>query len=80
MIIKEISPVAYQLSLPLMWGIHDVFHTFLLSPYHEMTQHGPNFSQPPPDLVEGEAEYEVEAIRNHRSFRHSYALQYLIKW
>jgi hypothetical protein len=43
-IIKEVSPVAYQLSLPMTWGIHDVFHSSLLSPYHEMTQHGPNFS------------------------------------
>jgi hypothetical protein len=34
-IIKEISPVAYQLRLPTAWGIHDVFHASLLSPYHE---------------------------------------------
>jgi hypothetical protein len=79
-IIKEVSPVVYQLSLTMMWGIHDVFHASLLSPYHEMTQHGLNFSRPPPDLIKGEAEYEVEAIRNHRHFRHSCALQYLIKW
>jgi hypothetical protein len=32
-IIREISPVVYQLSLPMMWGIHDVFHSSLLSPY-----------------------------------------------
>jgi hypothetical protein len=31
--------------------------------------HGPNFSQPSPDLIGGEEEYEVEAILNH-----------LIKW
>jgi hypothetical protein len=43
-IIKEISPVAYQLRLPVAWGIHDVFHVSLLSPYREMTAHGPNFS------------------------------------
>jgi hypothetical protein len=61
-IIKEVSPVAYQLNLPLMWGIHDIFHASLLSPYHETTQHGPNFSWPPLDLIEGEAEYEVKAI------------------
>jgi hypothetical protein len=65
-IIKEVSPVAYQLSLPMMWGIHDMFHASLLSPYYEMmTQHGPNFLRPPPDLINGEAEYEVEAIWNH---------------
>jgi hypothetical protein len=43
-IIKEISPVAYQLRLPMAWGIHNVFHALLLSPYHETTAHGPNFS------------------------------------
>jgi hypothetical protein len=79
-IVKEVSPVAYQLDLPAAWGIHDVFHTSLLSPYHKMTQHRPNFTWPPLDLTEGKAEYEVEAIRNHRNFRCSHALQYLIKW
>jgi hypothetical protein len=70
-IIREVSPMAYQLNLPMMWGIHDVFHMSLLSPYHEMTQHRLNFTQPPPELIEGEEGYEVEAIRNHRNFRQS---------
>ena len=43
-IIKEISPVAYKLKLPVSWNIHDVFHASLLSPYHETAAHGPNFS------------------------------------
>jgi hypothetical protein len=73
-ITKEVSPMAYQLELPVMWGIHDIFHASLLSPYHETTQHGPNFTWPPPDLIEGVAEYEVEAIRNHRNFGRSHAL------
>ena len=59
-IIKEISPVAYQLQLPPSWNIHPVFHTSLLSSYSKMPLHGPNFSQPPPDLIENEEEYEVE--------------------
>jgi hypothetical protein len=79
-IIKEVSPMAYQLNLPVTWGIHDVFYASLLSPYHEMTQYGPNFLRPPPDLIKGEAEYEVKAIKNHRNFRRSHTLQYLIKW
>jgi hypothetical protein len=79
-IIKEVSPVAYQLDLPMTWGIHNMFHTSFLSPYHKTAQHGPNFSWPPPDLIMGEAEYEVKAIWNHQSFGHSHALQYLIKW
>jgi hypothetical protein len=64
-IIREISPVAYQLKLPVAWGIHDVFHTSLLSPYHETTTHGPNFSQTPPELIDGEEEYQVEQIIGH---------------
>jgi hypothetical protein len=42
--------VVYQLKLPVAWGIHDVFHMSLLSPYRETTTHGPNFSRPPPEL------------------------------
>src|SRR6266704_2789696 len=79
-ITKEVSPVAYQLGLPPTWTIHDVFHASLLSPYSETTAHGPNYSRPPPDLIAGEAEYEVEQIRSHRRHGRARTLQYLIKW
>ncbi len=79
-ITKEISPVAYQLALPANWRIHDMFHTSLLNPYHETNAHGPNFTRPPPDLIEGEEEFEVERIVSHRTFGRSKHLQYLIKW
>ncbi len=59
-IIQEISPVAYQLELPVNWRIHNMFHASLLTPYHETQAHGPNFTQPLPDLIDGEEEYEVE--------------------
>jgi len=55
-------PVAYQLTLPLSWGIHNVFHASLLLPYKETTAHGPNFERPPPDLIEDVEEYEVETL------------------
>ena len=79
-VVKEISPVAYKIQLPVSWGIHDVFHASLLSPYRETAAHGPNFSRPPPDLIDGEEEYEVERIVNHRRHGRARQLQYLIKW
>src|SRR5258708_9805851 len=79
-ITREISPVAYQLRLPAAWNIHNVFHASLLSPYHETDAHGPNYSRPPPDLIEGEEEYEMEKIVNHRHTGRARTLQYLVKW
>jgi len=67
-ITKVISPVAYHLELPIQWNIHPVFHASLLTPYIETDSHGPNFSQPPPDLIKGENKYKVETIRKHRHF------------
>jgi len=60
------GPITYCLKLLDQWQIHPVFHASLLSPYQETETHGPNFLQPPPDLIEGEEEYEVEAIIAHR--------------
>ncbi len=79
-ITKEISPVAYQLCLPTAWNIHNVFYASLLSPYRETNAHGPNYSRPPPDLIKGEEEYEVERIINHRRTGRARTLQYLVKW
>jgi RNase H-like domain found in reverse transcriptase/Reverse transcriptase (RNA-dependent DNA polymerase)/Integrase zinc binding domain/Chromo (CHRromatin Organisation MOdifier) domain len=80
LITKLISPVASQLNLPASWNIHPVFHNNLLTPYVETNAHGPNFTRPPPDLINGEAEYEVEAIRSHHYFGKNKRLQYLLKW
>src|SRR5713226_5455177 len=79
-VVREVSPVAYQLRLPAAWNIHDVFHASLLSPYCETDAHGPNYSRPSPDLIEGEKEYEVEWVINHRHAGRARTLQYLIKW
>src|SRR5579863_4346505 len=79
-IVRVISPVAYQLQLPHQWNIHPVFHASLLTPYVETDSHRPNYSRPPPDLISGEAEYEVEQIRSHRRHGRRKQLQYLLKW
>jgi hypothetical protein len=79
-IIKEISSVAYQLRLPVAWRIHNVFHASLLSPYRKTTAHGPNFFQPPSELIDGKEEYKVEHIMGHRKTGRNKELQYLVKW
>ncbi|KAI5115710.1 hypothetical protein M0805_006204 [Coniferiporia weirii] len=73
-----LSPLNYHLKLPPAWKIHPVFHTSLLSTYTETDIHGPPFTQPPPDQIEGHQEFEIEAIVSHKgngSRRH-----FLVKW
>ena len=54
--------VAYQVDLPDNMKLHDVFHVALLRPYHtDGTVH-----PPPAILIEGEEEYEVDMILDHR--------------
>ena len=77
---KVLSPITYQLELPPQWKIHDVFHADLLTPYQETELHGPNFTRPPPDLIDGEEEYEVEEIVQSRKYGRQHKVQYLIKW
>jgi hypothetical protein len=63
---RVLSPITYQLTLPGTWKIHDVFHVDLLTPYIETEFHSPNYTRPPPDLVQGTEEYKVEAIIDSR--------------
>jgi len=65
--IEEVrSPVVYQLKLPPQWTIHPMFHASLLTPYVETNEHRTNYTRPPPDMIKGEEQYEVKAIRAHR--------------
>ena len=77
---KVLGPVTYQLTLPMTWKIHDVFHVDLLTPYNETDFHCPNFQQPPPDLIDGAEEYEVEQVLDSRRHGRGHKVQYLIKW
>jgi hypothetical protein len=72
------GPVNFKLNLPSQWKIHDVFHAKLLHPYKETEEYGVNFQEPPPDLIEGEEEWEVDQIRDERVQKG--IKQYLIHW
>src|SRR5712672_894366 len=79
-VVAKISPVAYKLQIPATWQIHDVFHASLLTPYKETVEHGKNFLEPPPDVIEGEEEWEVEQVLGKRYFGRGKRLQYLVRW
>jgi len=64
-ILKQKGPVTFKLKLPITWRIHDVFHASLLMPYTKNDTYGSNFPEPPPELVNEEEHYEIEAIISH---------------
>jgi hypothetical protein len=57
-----------------------VFHVDLLTPYIETDFHGPNYTRPPPDLINDEEEYEVEQVLSSRRHGRGHKVQYLVKW
>jgi len=69
---------AYRLKLPDYWkNVHPVWNVSQLHPYHEDPKH-PNYIQPPPEIIEGEPEWEVEAILDSK-FAYG-KLQFFVKW
>ena len=75
---EMVGQVNFRLKLPSHWRIHNIFHAKLLHPYKETEEHGENFTKPPPDLVDGEPEWEVEQILDMRT--QWSGKQYLIRW
>jgi hypothetical protein len=65
-IIEVIGPTTYWLGFPVQWKVHNAFHGNLLLPYHETKEHGRNFAKLPPELIEGQPEWEVEEILDSR--------------
>ena len=78
LISEVLSPGTYCLAIPSKWKIHNTFHASILSPYHENNVHGPSYMRPAPDLVQGEEEYEVEAILSHQGS--TWNRSYLVHW
>jgi hypothetical protein len=77
-IAEVLSPITYKLHLPKTWRVHPTFHASELSSYHETEIHGPNYPEPPPDVVNGEEEYEVDAILAHRGQKGKRS--FLVSW
>lgn len=83
---RKISALAYELDLPPFLPIHPVFHISKLKLYQSSERFDPHRPlppvRPPPEIKDSEAEYEVEAIREHRmkKWRNKLYKQYLVKW
>ena len=62
--------------------IHNVFHVDLLTPYVETQAYRENYPQPPPEIIDGEEEYEAEMIIDDRYIRQGWKRkkQFLVKW
>lgn len=81
LIIAKVGKLAYKLQLPEQWKIHPVISVAQLEPYKEDP-----FArqQPPPPAVtiEGEEEYELEAIVDSgmRGRGRNRRMHYLVRW
>jgi hypothetical protein len=79
-VVKALSRTTYQVELPKHWKMHNVFHANLITPYKETELHGPNYSRPPPDLINDKEEYEVEKVLKKKQMGRGRKTHYLIKW
>ena len=77
-IVEKVGTHAYRLKLPSQWKqVHPVFHVSKLHQYHEDPEQ-PNYTAPPPDIIKGEAEWEVDRILDAKMVNRQ--LKYLVKW
>jgi len=77
-ILARLGESAYKLDLPPSMRIHTTFHISLLELYHNDQFSSQRTQPPPPIIVEGEPEYELEKIID--SQLHYGKLQYRAKW
>jgi hypothetical protein len=79
-LLAQCSPVSFQVELPPTMRIHDVFHVDHFKPFVPSPESLGRQEAPPPDpeIINGEVEYEVEAILDHRIRRRK--PEFLVKW
>ena len=75
------TPTNSCLFLSKSWQIHPVFHNSLLTSYKKTKEHEPNFTQPPPNIIEGEQNhYEVKRVIDLKLSPNKQGILYFVKW
>ena len=77
---KKVGAVAYQLEIPPHYRLHNTFHVSLLKPAYDNHAGTP---PPAPMLIEGEDEFEIETLLQHRPITKSRGdsnISYRVKW
>ena len=77
-VMEMMGPNAVRLRLPDTVQLHPVFHVSLLELASDDPFPGQVSPPQPPDIVDGEEEWEVERVLDSRHFYNR--LQYLVKW
>ena len=79
-ILEEISPVVYKLKLPETWRVHNVFHTSLLTLQVVTPEYGIPADPPLPEPIDGESEFKVKNILQHKFVGRKKEIRYLVQW
>jgi hypothetical protein len=79
-VIRLVHNRACQLELPPNMFTHDVFSVGLLEPYKESEIPGRRQSPPPPEVIKGDWEFEVESIGKSRKNGRKKRVEYLVFW
>ena len=81
-VVEMVGAAAVRLKLPLSWKVYPVFHVSKVRPaivdrnlHPEVTD---DTYRLPPDVVDGEEQYEIEEILDHHG--KGARRQYLVKW
>jgi chromodomain-containing protein len=77
---QKIGNVAYQLDLPPLIKVHNMFHIDLLTLYKETEEYRQAYMRPSPITVQSEEEYKVKSILQARHKGAGDSLEYKVHW